>query len=148
MSIALLDQFLTQADINPNSQGITKLLDADEVFITTSTIKSKKFSVDAKSDSGTTVQVDVPVIQQLVGGSIQVSQSTLAEGTLTYEGQTPLVFGFQAVRLFFDNGHYTSVKPLGAGQYAAKAIEAPVVTDGAERYLPAGAFALLRMPSA
>lgn len=143
VSVAKLDQYLAQSDVNPNSVSVGKMLDSDAVYITTSCIKSKKFTLDAKSDSGATVGLDVPIVSQIVGGSIKVSRDSNVEGKLTYEGSTPIVFGFQAVRLFYDNGRYTAIKP--ATGVVAKALgDAP--KDGADRFVSEGAFAPLHLP--
>jgi hypothetical protein len=115
-----LDQFLGDADINPASVFVSKLLDADKIYVLTAVIKSTKFTFDAKGESGTQVDIDVPVIQEAVGGSVTVSKSSGSTAKLTYEGKLPLVFGFQAVQLFFDKGRYTAFKPA-AGVAAAAA---------------------------
>jgi hypothetical protein len=142
VSVAKLDQYLAKSDVNPNSIAIGKMLDADDVYVTTSCIKSRKFSLEASSESGTTVGVDVPVIQQVVGGSVKVAGSSSNNGKVTFEGNTPIVFGFQAVRLYFDRGRYTALKP--AVEVAARALAA-APPDGAERFVAEGAFAALRM---
>ena len=50
--VAKLDQFLSDADINPFSTGIDQMLEADRVCVTTSTLKSTKFTVISKEISG------------------------------------------------------------------------------------------------
>jgi len=106
-----LDQYLGDADINPASVFVSKLLEADELYITTAVIKSAKFIFDAKQSGGVGVKVNVPVIQGAVGGNVTVGASGAADSKVTYEGKIPLVFGFQAVRLFFDGGKFTSLVP-------------------------------------
>jgi hypothetical protein len=143
VSIAKLDQYLAQSDVNSNSLAIGKMLEADDVYVTTSCIKSKKFTLDATSESGTTVGVDVPVVSQIVGGSVKVSSSSNVAGKLTFEGGTPIVFGFQAVRLFFESGRYTAIKP--AEGVAARALSS-AAKDGADRFVAEGAFAPIQLP--
>ena len=50
---------------------------------------------------GTALEVDVPVVQQVVGANVTVSGGAETASRLTYEGKMPLVFGFQAWRLFY-----------------------------------------------
>ncbi len=114
-----LDQYLGDADINPNSVFVRQLLDADKLYIVTATIKSTKFTFEAKKNDGTDLKIDVPVIQQVVGGNVSVSGSSDVQSKLTYEGKIPLIFGFQAVQLFFDNGRYTAIKPAQGAMRAA-----------------------------
>lgn len=116
-----LDQYLGDADINPASVFVRQLLDADKLYVVTSTLKSTKFTFEAKKSDGTDVTVGVPVIQQIVGANVSVGVSSGANSKLTYEGKIPLIFAFQAVQLFFDNGRYTALKPAqGAMRAAAK----------------------------
>jgi hypothetical protein len=109
---AALDKFLGQADINTSATTAANLLEADEVFITTSTIKSKKLTIYAKASKGADTQVDVHTIQGIVGSNVKVSTHSQDSSAITFEGPTPLVFGFQAVQLFYDRGQYFSLKPL------------------------------------
>jgi hypothetical protein len=121
-----LDKYLGGADISPASVFVSKLLDADQVYVLTSVIKSAKFTFDAKGNSGVTLKLDVPVIQGAVGGNVSVSNTTGSTSKIVYEGKIPLAFGFQAIQLFFENGRYTAFKPA-AGVAAAVAAGAAVV---------------------
>jgi hypothetical protein len=107
-----LDQYLGDADINPASIFISKLLDADKLYVTTAVLKSTNFTFEAKQSSGVGVKVDVPVIQQVVGGNVSVATTSGSQSKLTYKGTIPLVFGFQAVQIFYDQGKYTAFKPV------------------------------------
>lgn len=60
------------------------------------------------------LEVKVPVIQQVVGGKVNVSADAQSSSKITYEGDVPLVFGFQAVQLYYEKGRYTAIKPLAA----------------------------------
>lgn len=106
-----LDKYLGAADISPASVFVGKLLEADEVYVLTAVLKSKKFTFDAKGSSGTSVAVNVPVIQGAVGGNVSVSTASGSTSKIVYEGKIPLAFGFQAIQLFFDKGKYTAFKP-------------------------------------
>lgn len=110
-----LDQYLADSDINPLSRYAAELLEADDLYVTTATIKSKKFSVEGERSNGLALAVDVPVIQQVVGANVKVSADAQATSKVTYEGNVPLVFGFQAVQLFYERGQYTAIKPLDPG---------------------------------
>ncbi|MBU3078926.1 hypothetical protein [Sphingomonas quercus] len=118
---ALLDQFFAGATINPFAHAISDMLDSDDVFVITSTLKSSKINVAAKDDHKNSIGLDVPVIQGAVGGSLKVSGSGASSSVVTYEGQVPLVFGFQAVRLIFDDGRYRTMKLADAGSIALEA---------------------------
>jgi hypothetical protein len=121
VDLAEIDRYLSDADIDAFSSHVAQLLEADAVYVMTSTIKSRKFIVQAKASDGTTVDVKLPEIQQAVGGNVKVSTEGGGTSKLVYEGAVPLVFGFQAARLYYDQGRYTAFKPLAPGETALEA---------------------------
>jgi hypothetical protein len=143
VEVAKLDQFLSDADVNPMSQHVSSLLEADDIFVTTATIKSQKFTVEAKSSAGEGLEISVPEIQNVVGANATVTAGTSASSKITYEGSVPLVFGFQAIRLFYEDGRYTAFEPLTAGMSGMKGLER-VPDDGTNRLVSSGAFVRLR----
>lgn len=149
VSVARLDQFLGGSDVSPNSVSVGQMLDADDVYIVTGTIKSRTVVVEGRRSGGVAVTVDVPVVQQIVGGNVKVGTAGGASTRLVYEGRVPLVFGFQAVRLYYDAGAYTAIKPLEPGGMAARALAGRDLAppdDGAERLATESTFATLRLP--
>lgn len=143
VEVAKLDQFLSDADVNPLSRHVGSLLDADDIYVTTATIKSQKFTVEAKVSSGEGLEISVPEIQNVVGAKAKVTADSSARSKITYEGSVPLVFGFQAIRLFYEDDHYTAFEPLTAGASGMKALER-VPEDGTTRLVSSGAFVRLR----
>lgn len=122
VQISELDQFLGSSDVNPRSKGVLELLDANDVYVVTSTIKSREITVSAKSDDGADLRVEVPVIQEIVGANVKVAATSASSSGVTYTGNEDLVFGFQAIRLFFTDGRYTSFEPLEDGRTAARGL--------------------------
>lgn len=110
-----LDLFLGAARINRKSQHYRKLIYSDEAYVIVRTIKSKKFSVEAKKSDKTGLELSVPEIKGLVGGKINVSGQTTNSTNISYEGRTPLVFGFQAVQLVYENGKFQQWKWTSPG---------------------------------
>jgi hypothetical protein len=55
------------------------------------------------------------------------------------------VFGFQAVQLFYDNGHYTAFEPIGAGEMAARALSKAKLPTGVKAFSSRAAFARLTL---
>ncbi len=123
INLDLLDSYLSTSSIKPDQKAVTDALIDDEVYVITSSIKTTKFTVNAQGEGGVKVGLEVPVIKEVASGSLSVDVTKAVEGTVTYEGTTPVVFGFQAVRLFYDqNGVYTTVDPLDAGKMGARAV--------------------------
>lgn len=136
VEIALLDQFLGDADISPGSVHVASLLNADEIYVTTATLKSATFKIDAQQADGNGLQLDIPAFQAAVAADLRVQLDQTGASTVIYQGQKPLIFGFQAIQLFYEDGHYTAFKPLTPRSVAqARTMEAidpdlrPLVTD-------------------
>lgn len=120
--MALLDQFLAGASISPLARSLREMLDADDVFIVTSTLKCRRINVVAKDATKAGVAIDVPVLQQAIGANIKVGSAGAGTSTIAYEGAIPLVFGLQAVRLIFDNGRYRRMKLVDAGSVGVESV--------------------------
>jgi len=142
VEVAKLDQFLSDADVNPLSRHVSSLLEADDIFVTTATIKSQKFTVEAKASSGEGLEISVPEIQDVVGANAKVTADASTRSKITYAGSVPLVFGFQAIRLFYEDGRYTAFEPLTAGTSGMKGLER-VPDDGTTRLVSSAAFVRL-----
>jgi hypothetical protein len=124
IDIVKLDAFLGQADVNPASAFVRELLFDDELYVVTATVKTTKLTIDTADESKRGVEVSVPEIQQLVGANVKVSGGATKTSKITYEGPTPLVFGFQAIQLDYDKGHYKRFKQVHAGDAALEAVQA------------------------
>ena len=125
IDIDRLDQYLSTCSFRTDGTAVTNALIDDAVFVVTSTLKTNKFTVNAKSDSGTKVGLEVPVISGAASGSLKVETARATEGTVSYEGKNPVVFGFQAVQIFTDERGgrpvFSAMDPLKAGAAAARA---------------------------
>jgi len=111
VGIDLLDRFLNDADLDPASVAIGNLLNEDSIYIITAVLRSDTFVFDASSTTDVGVTLDVPVIQQAVGGKLTVEAKNEAKTKLSYKGAIPLAFAFQAIQLFFDEGRFTAFRP-------------------------------------
>jgi hypothetical protein len=120
-----LDQYLSTCSFRLDGRSVTNALIDDAVFVITSTLKATKFTVNAKGDSGQKIGLDVPVVSGIASGTLNVETSRATEGTVSYEGKTPVVFGFQAVQIFADERDgrpvFSAMDPLKAGAAAARA---------------------------
>ena len=122
VDVLALEKFVKAGRISPNipSGTLEKLLD-DEAYVVTSVLKTKKILVSAQGESGATVKVDVPVIQQAVGANLSVGTADTQESRVAFEGAVPVAFAFQAVQLVFDgSGEFLTTQQLPAGDAAAR----------------------------
>ncbi len=115
MEIIALDQFLAQAELRPLSTELGRMLDADELYVITAILKSRTLTVEAFGKDDAALAMEVPAVQQAVGGKVNVSSEQAALSKVTYEGPVPLVFGFQAVQLIYQEGLFSALKPAGSG---------------------------------
>jgi hypothetical protein len=122
IDLTTLDQFLATAKEDLASRHLKDLLEADEVYCVTTTLKSRSFTVDAKGESGTKVKLSAPAIQQAVGVKVGVAAEKNSTSKIAYTGESPLVFGFQATQLFFQDGEYQAFKPTGAGSVVLRGL--------------------------
>jgi hypothetical protein len=125
VEVARLDQYLADADVSPFSRYVATLLEADEIYITTAVIKSRVFTLEAKKSDGTQLSLSVPELQQVVGANVEVGTHNSVASKITYKGATPLAFGFQAVRVYYDDETYTAFKPVPAGGVGMRSLGRP-----------------------
>ena len=124
VDVLALEKFVKAGAISPHipSGTLEKLLD-DEVYVVTSVLKTKKIAVKAQGEGGAAVKVDVPVIQQVVGGNLKVDGAGTQESRVAFEGAVPVAFAFQAVQLVFDeSGEFLTTQQLPPGDAAARAL--------------------------
>ena len=118
--VALVDQFISSSTVNPFARAVAEMLNNDEVYVVTSTLKSAKIVVSAKDSSNRSIDIDLPVISNAIGGNIRVGHEAAGSSVVSFEGAIPLVFGFQAVQLIFDRGQYRTMKLVDAGGVVAE----------------------------
>jgi hypothetical protein len=111
IEVAALDRFLSSADLNTHTTHAARLLESDDLYVVTSTLKTDKVLVKAWDKTEATVEVDASAVQQVVGGRVGVSMSGATEKVITYSGPTRLVFAFQACRLRYVDGAYRALSP-------------------------------------
>jgi len=106
-----LNKFLNGSKVDTSvGGGILKALDEDRMYVITSIVKSKKFKTQATQSDGSSLQVDIPAVQQLVGGAVHIESGGTSDSNITFEGANPLVFGFQAAQMEFEKGIFKGLK--------------------------------------
>jgi hypothetical protein len=125
LDLVLLDRFLALAELPPGSPSVKRMLDADELYVITATLKTRSLSVEALGAHDSTLEVDASAVRQVVGGQVGVSGAGTALSKVTYEGPVPLVFGFQAVQLLYQEGTFSALQSLGSGLSLEDEEEAP-----------------------
>ena len=122
LEIAALDLYLSVAQVNPNARAVAQLLESDAICVITRTLKARTLKVNAKDSSNRSLAVDAEKIQHLVGAKVKVSGGTEGTSAVTFQGNTPLVFGFQAVQLVYRDGRFLKFNPLAPDAAAMRAV--------------------------
>jgi len=120
VDVIALDKYLVKAQVTQDARYVSQLLNVDELYVVTDVIKSKKFTIGTSGNDSVSANVSVPAVQQIVGAKVKVSGESEQSARVSFEGDVPLVFGFQARRLIYDGGSYLRVEPVPPGSRAAK----------------------------
>lgn len=114
IDVNALDTYLANTPIDTLAgPGLRDLLDEDEVYVMTSVLEASQVSVKATASGGADLALEVPTVQQLVGGSIKVGSTGQSSSLLTYSStDTPLGIGAQVVRILFNGTVYKTFKQV------------------------------------
>jgi hypothetical protein len=97
------------------------ILGNGHLHLITETIRTKQLTVSYQRSEGVAAKVEVPVLQELVGGNVEVKMEAQAEGKVTFEGPDYLAFGFRCYEIGVD-GPYLRM-------FASKAGAVPLAVD-------------------
>jgi hypothetical protein len=136
IEVAALDRYLASADVDPLSVQAARLLSQGDLLIVTATLKTSTIAVRASDNADIGLTLDAPLVQEIVGAKVTVAATAGDETLLSYSGPGKLVFGFQAVRLLFEDGFYRAIEPVSQVRVRAPLSDAPA--DGAERFVAPG----------
>jgi hypothetical protein len=75
-----------------------------QLYLIAKIIKSDKFTVKYTKNNGVDASVQIPVIQQALGGSISLNTAGGSGATITFQGASPLPFGFQCFQVGVKDG--------------------------------------------
>jgi hypothetical protein len=138
IDIAVLDTYLTNADVNPESRYLRQLLESEGIYIVTSILKSRKFSIETGGAASSDSKLDADAIKGVVGAGVNVSSSGESGNSVTFEGPEDLTFAFQAVQLNYYDGRYATLKP--ASKVILKAAAKAPKNPRADYYQSRGLF--------
>jgi len=110
-----IDQYLVDAKVHPKTRAFAQWVEDDKIYVIISILKSDQFVTEATKEDGQALKLEVPVIQNIVGGEVAVQRSASSESVLTYKGKVPVTFGFQAVQLIFRDQLYRTLGPARGG---------------------------------
>jgi hypothetical protein len=122
--------YLREANVDSENLVLKQyVLGNGSLYLITMIAKSKKFEVKYERSDGTDAAVNVPVVQQMIGGNVKVSLAAGTQATLAYEGTTPLVFGFKAFEVGVEDGVLSLVSAQPGALALAVAFDGTGHTD-------------------
>jgi hypothetical protein len=112
--------YLASGDLNTSNPIVSQyfLEDDAQAYLIVEVLQSDSVSVSAKTDRGTTVNVDIPEIQKVLGAKIGVTLGGADSSTMTFKGPEPITFGFKAFAIAFVNGRWTLKGTQSSGDMA------------------------------
>jgi len=132
----LIGNFLTKGDLASANPVVKRVFGGQKdvsALVITEVLQSKSIGVTAKKDSSTSVSVDVPAIQAILGAKVGVTATSAQNTEITYEGTQLLTFGFKAYGIGMANGEWQfyGVAPSGDTAFAiGDRLGDPIVSDG------------------
>jgi hypothetical protein len=95
-----MDNYLNDATLNEGTYG--EMLKHNDIFIITAVLKSKNFVIGLVDKSKLSGALTLPSIKDFVDSKISASKDTDINRVHEYKGDTPLVFGIQAVQVLYE----------------------------------------------
>lgn len=117
-----LERFLNAAHVTPGAPATEAMLDDDQLYAITRTLKSRSFVVDAADENGKSVAIDLPAIKEALGAKVNAESEGNSSSKIHYEGEIALVFGVQAIHLYYEHGHFQTYEELAPGSAVARAM--------------------------
>jgi hypothetical protein len=102
-SIAVLElqSWLEAATVQTSRQAMGWLND-EKLAAVTGVLRTSKLSIVAERANGASIELKIPEIKGLVGGDAKVSNESTTDSKVTFEGEQPIAFGFQAFVMNFE----------------------------------------------
>lgn len=143
-NVIAIGDFLQRAQIRWDHPILKLYLFGDgNLYVLTEVVRSKALSVIAFDEHKASLALDVPVIQEIVGGKVKVGSEGSARTTISYKGDVELAFGFVAIELSAgenEEGELDLVlrptKPGNVALSASAPTADPVLFDGPLERLP------------
>lgn len=120
VNLARLDTWLSSADLAPGLGRVADLLVAERLYLVMASLKAAGVTSKMRDEKGTDLKVDVPTVQQLVGGGVTVSGSSARTNELTFRGSVPLTIAAKVAQLKVDErGFWVNEEPVSDGEIRA-----------------------------
>jgi hypothetical protein len=111
-----LDRFLKTAHLHLAGPMLRRMLDGNEVYITTTLLKARSMSLSSHTKLLSDGHATIPETEALpVGVKASVKLSSKNDNELEFKAAKPLVFAIQAVQVCLVNGIYKTIRVERSG---------------------------------
>lgn len=106
--------------------------DETDEYVLFEVLKADSLAVSPKNEKGVGVAVDVPALQGVVGGNVEVKSGTTSASEIVFKGKEPITFGFKCFKIAFVDGKWriTGAKPSSNLAFAVAETAADAVVIG------------------
>jgi hypothetical protein len=108
------DRYLHSVKPDTVPAEMNQHLNDDKLSVVTAILKSNKFAITTKDESGQSVELDVPEIKGVISGGVEVHAASDRASTVTFEGKTPLTFAYQALVMRYEGEQLMVLEPMHA----------------------------------
>jgi hypothetical protein len=129
LPLLTLQAWMEQAEIVA-PHAARQMLEDEKLAVVTAVLRSAKLSVQATRDGGAKLELDLPQISGVVAAEGKVARSSSDGTRVTFEGDEPIVFGFQAYVLLYDGAASLGLEEVRRGEAAADPAEQAWTADG------------------
>jgi hypothetical protein len=132
-----LDQWLATADLHNHSGAVSELITAEKLYVVTEVLRATGVAVSLVDSHGQAIRLDVPSIQQLVGGTVRVSASQAVSTAVVVAGTVPITVAAKAAQLKIDaeRGFWVKQTPV-RGREIRELSESVSYLSDSSGYLP------------
>lgn len=113
-------RYLAAGDLDTKNPFVTRYFQDDDAttYVLTEVLKSNSVTVIGMDNRGTTVTVNLPAIQQVVGANVSVAAAGALSTELTYQGKDMLSFGFKVFGIAYADGAWQVQGVMPSGEIA------------------------------
>jgi hypothetical protein len=106
-----LDRFLMKAQLDLTGPLLRRMLNANEIYITTTLLKARSMSLSSHTKLLSDGHATIPETEALpVGAKANVKLASKSDNELEFKAAKPLVFAFQAVQVCLVSGVYKTIR--------------------------------------
>jgi hypothetical protein len=138
VDIVKLDGWMAQADLSNTSRRVSEMLVAEKVYVVVGALKASGIAVSLLDNASQSVKVDIPTIQNMVGGGVTIDNAGGHSNKITFHGTQSLTVAAKVAQLKVDEQGFWVNERLLTGnplQILEKSPSKPDYLDGDALYL-------------